>query len=80
MEKLTELEDRPHWNNFQIDSISEISCETWESCKEELMKIIKSKLDITDDIKIDCCHHMGKFQRNKSKPRTVDCKFLCFKD
>ena len=44
MEKLSELEDRPHRNNFQIDSIPE-TCETWESCEEELMKIIKSKLD-----------------------------------
>ena len=79
MEKLTELEDRPHWNNFQIDAIPETSSETWECCKEELMKIIKRKLDINDDIKIDHCHHMGKFQRNKSKPPTVVCKFICFK-
>ena len=81
MEKLlTELEDRSYQNNFQIDHIPETSCETWESCQVELIKIIKSKWDITDDIKIDCCCHMGKFKRNKSKPRTVVCKFLRFKD
>ena len=37
-------------------------------------------MDITDDIKIDRCHHMGKFQKNKSKPQTVVYKFLHFKD
>ena len=79
MEKLSGLEDRPQRNNFQIDGIPE-TCEKWESCEEELMKIIKSKLDITDDIKTDCWHHMGKFHRNKSKPQTVVCKFLHFKD
>ena len=60
MEKLTKVEDRSHRNNFQIDGIPE-TCEKWESCEEKLMKIIKSEWDITDDIKTDCCHHMGKF-------------------
>ena len=35
---------------------------------EEVPKIIKNKLDITDYIEIDCYHRMVKFQRNKSKP------------
>ena len=38
----------------------ETSNETWESCKEEIRKIIKNKLDITDDMEIDHCHHMCK--------------------
>ena len=80
MEKLTELEDRSRRNNVRIDSIPEISNETWESCEEKVRKIIKNKLDITDDIELDCCHLMGKFQRNKSKPQTVVCKFLRSKD
>ena len=44
------------------------------------MKIIKNKLYITDDIEIDRCHHMDKFQGHKSKPQTVVCTFLHFKD
>ena len=80
LEKLTELEDRSRRNNVRIDGIPEISNETWESCEEEVRKIIKNKLDITDDIELDRCHRMGKFQRNKSKPRTVVCKFLRSKD
>ena len=45
-----------------------------------MRKNIKNKLAITDDIEIDCCHRMGKFQRNKSKLKTVVCKLLGFKD
>ena len=52
---------------LHINCIPETSIETWESCKEEVIKIIKNKLDITDDIEIDHCHSMGKFQRNESK-------------
>lgn len=40
------------------------------------MKIIKRKLDITDFIEIDRCYCMGKYQRNKSKPKTPGCKLL----
>ena len=80
MEKLTELEDRSRQNNVRIDSIPEKPNETWENCKKEVRKIIRNKLDITDDIEIDRCHHMGKFQRNKSITRTVFCKVLRFKD
>ena len=42
--------------------------------------MIKNKLDITDDIEINCCQCMGKCQRNKSKPCTVVYKILDFKD
>ena len=80
MEKLTELEDRSWRNNVRIDGIPETPNETWENCEEEVRKIIKNKLDITDDIEIDRCHCMVKFQKNKSKPRTVVCKFLRSKD
>ena len=80
MEKLTELEDRSRRNNVRIDGIPETPNETWENCEEEVRKIIKNKLDITDDIEIDRCHCMVKFQKNKSKPRTVVCKFLRSKD
>ena len=65
MEKLTELEDRSWRDNIRIDSIPQTSSESWESCEEEVIKIIKSKLDITDDIEINLCHRMGKLQRNE---------------
>ena len=34
------------------------TCENWE---EEVRKIIRNNLDMTDDIEIDHCHRMGKF-------------------
>ena len=70
MEKLTELEDRSRRNNVRIDGIPETPNETWKNCEEEVRKIIRNKLNITDDIEIDRCHRMGKFQRNKSKPNS----------
>ena len=80
MEKLTELEDRSRQNNARINDIPETSNKTRKNCEEEVRKIIRNKLDNTDDIEIDCCHRMDKFQRNKSKPRTVVSKFLRSKD
>ena len=80
LEKLIELENRSRRNNVRIDGVPEISYKTWESCEEEVRKIIINKVDITDDTELDRCHRMGKFQRNKSKPRTVVCKFLRSKD
>ena len=65
MGKLIELEDRSRRSNVRIDGSPGTSNETWESCEDEVIKIIKNKLDITDDIEIDRCHRMGKFQRNK---------------
>ena len=67
MEKLTEVEDRSRRNNVRTNGISETSNETWENCEEEVTKIIRNKSDITNDIEIDFCHRMGKFQRNKAK-------------
>ena len=67
MEKLTEQKDRSCWNIVQIDGVPKTSRKIWEKCKEEIMKIMKNKLDFTDDIDIDRCYCMGKFQRNKSK-------------
>ena len=64
MEKLTELEDRSRRSNV----IPETPNETLGNCEEEMRKIIKNKLDITDDIEIDRCHCMVKFPKSKSKP------------
>ena len=79
-EKLTELGDRSQRNNVPIDGIPEPSNERWESCKGEVKKTTKNKLDITGDIEIARCQGRGKFPRNKSKPRTVVFKFLSFKE
>ena len=76
MEKLIELEDRSRRNNLRIDGISEVSHETWEMCEDSVKDLIKTKLEINDEIEIDRCHRMGKF---KDKRSTV-CRFLRSKD
>ena len=80
MENIKELEDIFWRNNARTDGIRETLSETWKNCKKKVTKNIKNKLDITDDIEIDRCHRLGKFQRNKSKLKTVVCKLLGFKD
>ena len=73
MEKLIELEDISRRNNLRIDGISEVSHETWEMCEDSVKDLIKTKLEINDEIEIE---EMGKF---KDKRSTV-CRFLRFKD
>ena len=73
METLIELEDRSRRNNLRIDGISEVSHETWEMCEDSVKDLIKTKLEINDEIEIDRCHRMGK-------PKSIVCRFLRFKD
>ena len=54
--------------------------ETWDISKEKVQSIIKEKLGITAEIELDHCHRTGKFKINQSKPRTIVCRFLRFKD
>ena len=79
MEKLIELEDRSRRNNLRIDNIPEVSHETWEMCEDSVKDLIKTKLEINDEIEIDRCHRMGKF-KDKKKPRSIVSRFLRFKD
>ena len=48
-------------------------------CEDSVKDLIKTKLEINDEIKIDHCHRMGKF-KDKKKPRSIACRFLRFKD
>ena len=77
MEKLIEIEDRSRRNNLRIDGISEVSHETWKMCEVSVKDLIKTKLEINDEIEIDCCHRMVKF-KVKKKPRSIVCRFLRF--
>ena len=79
MEKLIELEDRSRRNNLRIDSISEVSHETWEMCEDSVKDLIKTKFEINDEIEIDRCHRIEKF-KDKKKPRSIVCRFFRFKD
>ena len=42
--------------------------ETWE---EEVQNLIKNKLGMADEIEVDHCHSIQKFERNSYKPQIV---------
>ena len=67
-------------NNRRISGVEETPNETWDISKEKVQSIIKEKLGITVEIELDRCHRTGKFKINQSKPRTIVCRFLRFKD
>ena len=83
---LSELEDRSRRNYIRIYGIEEEQYETWGRCEEKVRKFIKDKLGIEDEIEIDRCHRIkksGKDQSNNkrnSRPRTIICRRLRFKD
>ena len=71
MEKLIELEDRSLRNNLRIDGISEVSHETWEMCEDSVKDLIKTKLEINDEIEIARC----RFLRFKGQAKdSLKCK------
>ena len=84
--KLIELEDRSRRNNIRIDGIEDDQNETWDSCEEKVQKLIKKKLGLENEVEIERCHRMknkNKDQSNnerRSRPRTIVCKLLRFKD
>ena len=79
-EKLIELEDRSRQNNLRINGVEETPNETWDICEEKVQSIVKEELGIIAEIEMNRFHCNGKLKRNQSKPRTIVCRFLRFKD
>ena len=79
-EKLIELEDRSWQNNLRINGVKETPNKTWDVCEEKVHSIIKEEFEITAEIELDRFHCTSKFKKNQSKPRTIVCRFLRFKD
>ena len=78
LEKLIELKDRLRRNTLRIDSLIENTNETWDDCEKKLQEALQYKLSIQDDIEFDRYHCMGK--RRESRPRTIICRCVRFKD
>ena len=57
------MEDRSRRNNVRIDGIEEEQYETMDRCDEKVQKVIKEKLGIEDEVKIDRCHQMTKAKK-----------------
>ena len=76
--KLIELEDRSRRNNLRFDGLTEDPNETWDDCEQKVQDVLLNNLNIEGNIEIDQCHRFGK--RKGSRPRTIFCRFLGFKD
>ena len=72
------MEDRSRCNNLHFDGLTEDPNDTWEDCERKVQDALLNNLNIEDNIEIDYCHHFGK--RRGSRPRTIVCRFLPFKD
>ena len=75
--KLIDLEDRSRRYSIRIDSVVERKGETWEQCKDEVQTVIKEKLGLENIAKEEV--HRSKAKNSSSKPRTIVCKLLPYK-
>ena len=76
--KLIELEDRSRRNNIRFDGLTEDPNEIWDDRERKVQDVLLNKLNIEGNIEINRCHRFGK--RRGSRPRTIVCRFLGFKD
>ena len=75
--KLIDLEDRSRRYSIRIDNVVERKGETWEQCKVEVQIVIKEKLGVENIAKEEV--HRSKAKNSRSKPRTIVCKLLPYK-
>ena len=76
--KLIELEDRSRCSNLRFDDLTADPNKTWDNCERKVLNLILNNLNVESNIKINRCHRFGK--RRGSRPRTIVCRFLRFKD
>ena len=77
---LIDLEDRSRRNNLKIYGISESKHETWGKCEEKVDEVFREKLCL-DNIHIERAHRVKTGKHDKStKPRTIVCNLLSFKE
>ena len=79
-ERLIELEDYRSEIILEANGLEKTLNETWGVCEEKVQSIIKEELGITAEIELDRCHCTGELIKNQSKPGTIVCRFLKFKD
>ena len=78
--KLVDLEERSGKKDLRIDGIAEKPNENWERFEEQLQNVFKEKLGL-DNVQIEHVHRVRN-KRNKdkrTKPRTIVCKILSYK-
>ncbi|XP_065645350.1 uncharacterized protein LOC136075841 [Hydra vulgaris] len=81
IDKIAELEDRSKRNNLRFEGFEEKENESWEESESKVKCFIKEKLNIKHDIQIERAHRTGKQKESgQKKRRTIDVKFLNYKD
>ena len=70
-EKLTELEGRLQRNNPCIHGLTENTNMTWDDSEKKVQEVLQDKLNIQDNLELDCCQHMGKQRRSRSQAQDI---------
>ena len=76
--KQIDLEDRSRRNNIRVDGIEEEENETWDDCKKKVKDIVKEKMGI--DVEIQRAHRVGKYEKDRERPRTIVALLLNYGD
>ena len=64
-EKISEMEDRSCRNNIRVDGVTDEKWETWEDCKNKVLKILRDKLEIKD-VTRERAHRVKPYQNKKT--------------
>ena len=82
-DKTTYLENQSRRSNIRVDGITEEMNETWEATECKVKKILKEKLNLTEEPRIERAHRTGRLRNSdgshRAKPRTVVCKLYDWK-
>ena len=81
-EKVAELEDRCRRNNLRFSGVEEDPEETWEQSERKVKDLIKEKLGVEKEVRIERAHRTGSKMYNdvRNTRRTIVVKFLEYKD
>ena len=79
-----QLENHSRRNNVKIMGIPENGNETWEESEQKAIEVIRTRLQIAEELKVERAHRVGKprppyrhigGEKLKSKPRPIIVKF-----
>lgn len=73
-DKITDLENRSRRNNLQVTGIPEKPNETWEDSEALVKSILKDKLGLASEPRIERAHRVGK---PDSSPRNLARPIVC---
>ena len=82
--KTTDLENRSRRNNLRITGIPEKQHETWEESEAQVKSILKEKLGLASEPRIERAHRVGRLtqsdESSRSSPRPIVCRLYDWKE